>query len=201
MDNEILKLRKERVNFKKLLDLLDTQLDFLHGGEEPDYQLMTNILYYMTQYSDLIHHPRVKAIFTLLAARDSSVVEDVAELTKQHHVIGESGACFYERLENTINGECEIKKLQEIEMPGRLYSSTLRAHMDKEEQVLFILAEQLLNDDDWKKIRAETQSKPDPIFGEAIEDRFHMVCNQFVQSARSNECANATSAYQSEDRI
>ena len=54
-------------------------------------------------------------------------------------------------------------------MLGRLYSSTLRANMDKEEQSLFILAEQLLNDDDWKKIKSETQFKPDPIFGEAIE--------------------------------
>ncbi len=178
MENEIFKLRKEHVNFKKLLDLLDAQLDLLHRGKVPDYQLMTDILYYMTQYSDLIHHPREEAIFTLLAARDSSVLENVAELTKQHHTLEGSGARFYEKLENIINGEGEIEKLQEVETPGRLYSSILRSHMDKEEQGLFVLAEKLLNDDDWKKIKTETQSKPDPIFGEAIEDRFHMVCKR-----------------------
>ncbi len=107
MENEIFKLRKEHLNFKKLLDLLDAQLDLLHRGESPNYQLMTDILYYMTQYSDLIHHPREEAIFALLAARDSSVVENVAELTKQHHTLGESGAHFYEKLENIINGESE----------------------------------------------------------------------------------------------
>lgn len=41
MAKEILKLRKEHVNFKKLLDMLDAQLDLLHQGEDPDYQLMT----------------------------------------------------------------------------------------------------------------------------------------------------------------
>lgn len=183
MENIILKLRKEHMNFKELLNLFDTQLDLLHIGEPPDFQLMTDILYYMTQYSDLIHHPREEAVFALLVARDSSVVENVAELTRQHLIIGESGASFYEKLENTINGEGEIKQLQDIEIPGRLYSFTLRAYMDKEEHGLFVLAEQLLNDNDWKKIKSETQSKPDPIFGEAIEDRFHLVCDQLVQSA------------------
>ncbi|MCK5435948.1 MAG: hemerythrin domain-containing protein [Nitrosomonadaceae bacterium] len=118
MAKEIFNLRKEHVNFKKLLNLLDAQLDLLHRGEDPDYQLMTDILYYMTQYSDLIHHPREEAIFSLLLERDSSAEQDVAEITRQHHTIGDSGACFYEKLESIINGESEIIQLQEIEAPG-----------------------------------------------------------------------------------
>ncbi len=187
MAKEIVNLRKEHVNFKKLLDLLDAQLDLLHRGEEPDYQLMTDIMYYMTQYADVIHHPREEAIFSLLVERDSSAAENVAELTKQHYTIEESGDCFYEKLENIIHGECEIMQLQEIEEPGRLYVTILRAHMDKEEQGLFVMAEQLLNDDDWKKIKTETLTKPDPIFGEAIEDRFHLVCDQLVRSASDKQ--------------
>jgi hemerythrin-like domain-containing protein len=119
MANEIFKLRKEHVNFKKLLDLLDAQLDLLHQGKAPDYQLMTDIVYYMTQYADLIHHPREEAIFALLAVRDSSVVENVTELTGQHHMLAESGARFHE--------------------------------------------------------------KHDRIISEAIEDRFHLVCDQLVR--------------------
>ncbi len=190
MANEIFKLRKEHVNSRKLLDILDAQLDLLHRGENPNYQLMADILYYMTQYSDLIHHPREEAIFSLLVVRDSSLVQDVAEITRQHHTIGESGAHFYEKLESIINSDNEIRQLQEIEAPGRLYVTTLRAHMDKEEQSLFVMAEQLLTDDDWKKIETETLSKPDPIFcealddriiSEAIEDRYHLVCDQLVR--------------------
>ncbi|TDI64128.1 MAG: hypothetical protein E2O88_11770 [Bacteroidetes bacterium] len=183
MAKEIFKLRKEHVNTNKLLDILDAQLDLLHKGEDPDYRLMTDILYYMTQYSDLIHHPREEAIFSLLLERDSNAEQDVAEITRQHHTLGDSGAHFYEKLENIINGESEIMQLQEIEVPGRLYVTALRAHMDQEEQSLFVMAEQLLNDDDWRKVKTETLSKPDPIFGEAIEDRFHSVCDQLVRSS------------------
>lgn len=183
MENEIFKLRKEHVNFKKLLSLFEKQLDLLHKDKSPDYQLMTDILYYMTQYTDIIHHPIEEVIFALLVKRDSSVVKNVAEITKQHQTIGDSGEFLYEQLENIVNGGSDIRKSQEIEMLGRHYCSTLRIHMDKEEQSLFILAEQLLNNDDWKRIKSDTETKPDPIFGLAIEDRFHLVCDQLVQSA------------------
>lgn len=183
MENEIFKLRKEHVNFKKLLSLFDKQLDLLRKGKSPDYQLMTDILYYMTQYTDHVHHPIEEVIFALLATRDSSVVENVTELTKQHQTIGDSGELLYSKLENIINDGGDLKKSQEIEMLGKLYCSTLRNHMDKEEQSLFILAEQLLNNDDWRRIKSDTETKPDPIFGEAIEARFHLVCDQLVRSA------------------
>ncbi len=180
MVNEISKLRKEHVNFKKLLDLLDAQLDIMHRGETPDYQLMTDILYYMTQYSDLFHHPKEEAIFSLLVERDSNVAQNVAELTRQHHMLAESGAHFHEKLENVINDE--IMQLEKIEAPGHLYITMLRDHMDEEEKSLFVLAEQRLNDDDWKKIKIRKRSKPDPIFGTGVEKRYRLVCRQLAQT-------------------
>lgn len=187
---EIFKLRKEHVNFKKLLDLLDGQLDLLHKGEDPDYQLMTDIMYYMTEYSDTAHHPKEEAIFSVLLERDSTPIvrEHVAEITSQHNIIGESGACFHETLEGIINGEPEIMRLQDLEEPGRVYVSTLRAHMDKEDRNLFVRAEQLLSEDDWKKIGIKTQHhKSDPLFGTHIEERFSSLCNQLGQKDNKSD--------------
>lgn len=179
---EIFKLRKEHVNFKKLLGLLDAQLDLLHKGDEPDYQLMTDIMYYMTEYSDTTHHPKEEAIFSVLLERDSTAKEYIAEITGQHHTIGESGANFHETLENILNGEPVIMPLQDLENPGRTYVANLRAHMDKEDRNLFVRAEQLLNEEDWKKIDAMIQHhKSDPLFGTHIEERFSSLCNQLGQ--------------------
>ncbi len=186
MAKEILKLRKEHVNFKKLLDMLDAQLDLLHQGEDPDYQLMTDIIYYLIEYADTSHHPREEAIFSLLLERDPNLVQDVAEITRQHNTISESGARFHEKLESIINGEGEIMQLQEIEEPGRLCITTLRAHMDKEEKGLFMLAEQLLNNDDWKKINVKTRPKSDPLFGTNVDERFLSLCRQLGQAACKN---------------
>ena len=183
MANEIEKLRKEHVNFRKLLDLLNEQLKIISDDGLPDFLLMQDILYYMTQYSDIIHHPKEEVIFALLDGDNSDVEESVAELTRQHNLIEESGASLYRKLQNIVSGKISISQLQEIEGAGRLYETVLRAHMDKEEQSLFILAEQQLHEGDWEKINSATQTKPDPIFGEAIEARFHLVCEKLAQSA------------------
>ena len=179
MANEIFKLRKEHLNFKKMLNLLEEQLDLLHKGEEPDYQIMADILCYMIEYSDVSHHPREEVIFSLLVERDSSARNEVAEITKQHETIGEAGSNFYKKLENLINSESEIMQLEEIETPGRTYVSILRFHMEKEEQSLFTMAEKLFNDEDWRKIRSDIHiCISDPIFGKNVEKRFCFLCDQ-----------------------
>lgn len=179
MENEITKLRKEHINFKKMLNLLEEQLDLLHEGEEPDYEIMTDILCYMTEYSDVAHHPKEEAIFSLLVKLNSTAKRDVAEITRQHHTIGEAGSNFHEKLENIVNGESEIMQLEEIETPGRMYVTILRAHIEKEEKGLFVMAEELFNDDDWRKVKSDTHiAISDPIFGKNVEQRFSFLCDQ-----------------------
>jgi len=181
MANEIAKLRKEHVNFRKLLDLLETQLGLFHLGKTPDYQLMTDILHYMIRYPDHFHHPKEDVIFSRLVERDSSVAQSVEELAGQHRVIAESGARLYENLEGVITGA--LMPRQRVEAPGLLYVTYYRSHMDKEENDLFVLAEQLLRDDDWEKIKAGTQSNPDPIFGKGVEERYRAVYRHIAQIA------------------
>ena len=187
MANEVFKLRKEHLNFKRLLNLLEEQLDFLHKGEEPDYQIMADIMRYMTEYSDVSHHPREEAIFSVLIQRDSTAKDDIAEITKQHHILGEAGSSFYKKLENLINGESEIMQLNEIETPGRTYVSFLRSHMEKEEQGLFVKAEELFTDDDWKRAKSDMKiSISDPIFGKNVEERFCFLCDQLSKRDTAN---------------
>lgn len=174
MVNEISRLRQEHANFRKLLDLLGQQLDLFHRGESPSYQLMTDILHYMINYPDHFHHPREDAIFSRLEKRDSGVARSVEELARQHHVIAESGARLHENLENAINGA--LMPRQTIEAPGLQYVSYYRSHMAKEESDLFVLAEQLLRDDDWEQVNTGTRLEPDPIFGAGAEERYCTLC-------------------------
>ncbi len=180
MENEITELRKEHVNFRKLLDLLEQQLDLFHFGESPDYPLMTDILHYMTRYPDRFHHPKEDVIFGRLAQCDSRVVRTVDGLARQHHVIAESGARIHDNLESVLNGAVMPRRM--IEAPGLLYVSYYRTHMDQEENELFLLADKLLREDDWKKINGEMRSHPDPIFGREIEERYRAVYRHIVQT-------------------
>lgn len=182
-ENEISKLREEHGNFRKLLDLLETQLDCFHRGEQPDYPLMTDILHYMTHYPDRFHHPRENVIFSYLQELDPRVAQDVEELARQHRVIADSGACLHENLEKAISGA--LMPRQVIEAPGLQYVTYYRSHMDGEEKVLFVSAERLLGAGDWKKINAGTQAEPDPLFGRNVEERYCAMCRHIVQAVGS----------------
>ncbi len=180
MANEIAKLRKEHVNFRKLLDLLEQQLDLFHFGGTPDYALMTDILHYMTQYPDRFHHPKEDLVFGRLAQCDSRVAQSVEGLARQHHVIAESGARMHDNLESVLSGAVMPKRM--IEAPGLLYVTYYRNHMDQEENELFVMADKLLGEGDWKEINGEMRSQPDPMFGHEIEERYRAVYRHIVQS-------------------
>jgi hemerythrin-like domain-containing protein len=92
----------------------------------------------------------------------------------------ESGARLHENLENVLNGALMPRRM--IEVPGLLYVSYYRSHMDKEESGLFIVAETLLRDDDWDKINTETMSRPDPMFGAGSEQRYRAVYRHITQT-------------------
>ena len=53
----------EHVNFAKLLNLLEAELDLFHEGDSPNYELMLDIMFYMTHYPDVLHHPREDLAF------------------------------------------------------------------------------------------------------------------------------------------
>lgn len=184
MRNEISKLREEHVNFGKLLDLLEAQLDLFHRAEVPDYELMSDILYYMIHYPDLFHHPKEDVIFSRLMERDSSVAQGVQELARQHRVIAESGARLHENLAAAMAGA--LMPRQVIEAPGLMYVTYYRSHMDTEERELFQSAEQVLRDNDWTGINATTKSKPDPIFGETVEERYRSLFRHIAQTDRDD---------------
>ena len=76
MPDTLAQWHTEHVNFAQLLDLLEAELDLFHGGDTPNYELMLDIMFYMTHYPDVLHHPREDA-----ALRENQEREKSAGLT------------------------------------------------------------------------------------------------------------------------
>lgn len=181
MSSEIRRLREEHRRFRTLLDLLEKQLNLFHFGEAPDYALLTDALHYMIDYPDRFHHPKEDVIFGRLVEREPRVAQAVQELARQHRAIAESGARLHENLESVLSGAVMPRRM--IEAPGLMYVTYYRSHMDKEETELFALAEALLQDDDWRRIDAAALSRPDPMFGANIEERYRSVLRHVTPAA------------------
>ena len=70
MSDPIALWRAEHTNFATLLCLLECELERFHKGEPPDYDLMLDIMFYMTHYPDVSHHPKEDLAFARIRERE-----------------------------------------------------------------------------------------------------------------------------------
>lgn len=172
---------REHRTFSRLLDVFEAQLTLLHGDSDPDYDLMLDIMEYLTSYSDRVHHPREDIIFAKVAERDPAVKQAVDELSKQHHEMAENGKALRARLQSILNGMIESR--QSIESAGRGYVATFRRHMDKEYQNVFPAARKALSQEDWNRVDAEAgQIEADPLFGERLDQQYASLRREIASS-------------------
>ena len=173
----------EHVNFAKLLNLLESQLSLFHGGKSPDYELMLNIMFYMTHYSDVLHHPKEDLVFAKIKERDRRVAATVDELATQHAHLHKSGRELVRQLDDILNDS--ISSRESVEAIARDYVGSLRTHMRIEEEEILPLADTLLTKRDWSAIHAAVDHIEDPLFGKHPEGRYFALHQQISRQARA----------------
>ncbi len=173
----------EHANFATLLDLLEGQLDLFHKGESPDYELMLDIMFYMTHYSDVMHHPKEDLAFAKIKERDVSACPIVDQLTSQHLRLKECGDALVHALDDIVNGS--ITSRQQLEVPGRAYVTDFRRHMDTEETAILPLAAKLLRGRDWAAINAAIRHIEDPLSGTSGEERYAALRRQIAREVQA----------------
>ena len=181
MPDNIAPWRQDHRNFGKLLDFLEEQLDLFHAGDSPNYELMRDVLHYMTQYSDLFHHQREDLIFATLQQRDPAVAPVVDSLTREHMILRDTGSRLLQHLDGIVDGEVVVAR-ETVEASGRAYIDTLRQHMALEETRLFGPAA-ALPDSAWVVIAAALPDRDDPLFGKTVEAHYHALCRQLRRDA------------------
>lgn len=174
----------EHVNFARLLNLLEDQLSLFHTGAQPDYDLVLNIMFYMTHYSDVLHHPKEDLVFAKIREHEPAVGRTVDDLTRQHARLKQIGEMLVTRLDDLLNGSMVSRA--EIEGAARDYVGTLRGHMRIEEAELLPLASKHLTAKDWAAIHAKVGRIEDPLFGKNPQHRYAELAQQIARYALSD---------------
>ena len=55
-------LREDHRNMAIVLDLLEAAAKQAYKGEDPDFELVAEIMRYMTVYPDAVHHPKFPSV-------------------------------------------------------------------------------------------------------------------------------------------
>jgi len=171
----------EHVYFNQLLGLLQRQLDLFHRDEELNFELMMDIVTYLRDYSDRVHHPREDAAFARLATRCPDLRLMLARLSQEHRVIAHAGETLLKVLQAILGGAIIAKG--EIEMAIATYLVYYGNHIAREEEDVLVRAAKELTREDWDAVRLAVPSVRDPLFDGDPQERYRALRRQIALEA------------------
>ena len=182
MNDAIAHWHSEHANFSRLLDILQGELDAFHGGKQPNYDLMVDIVTYLRHFPDLHHHPREDAAFARLAEREPGMELALARLRQEHRVIAAGGEDFLRTLNEVTSGALIARAV--VESIAAMYLVYYRHHIVEEEREVLPRAAKLLSDADWRTVLGAAPAGRDPLFGDKSEAGYRELRRHIVLETR-----------------
>ena len=139
-------LREDHVNMSLVLDLLQDCVDQTEAGENPDFELVNDVMHYMTVYPDAVHHPKEDVVYAELQSRRPDLAAGVEDIPEDHRQIAELGALLRDDVAAVLAGAA--LRREKFVGDAQAYVTRLRNHMQWEEDDLFKRIDSMLADDE-----------------------------------------------------
>lgn len=143
----------------QLIPVLRAGLQRLKNGERADLELLEEIMIYVTQYPDRIHHPTEDIVFTRLLEKAPELEKDLTGIMKEHDDLVRAGRKFLFLL-RAAEEDAPVPRPQ-IVADGERYVELLVDHMNLEETELFPAAARTLERDDWDWVESQALALED----------------------------------------
>ncbi len=163
-------LRTDHKNMALMIDIIERESNRIYGGAEPDYELLGDIMHYMTVYPDAVHHPKEDLLYAELKAARPDLSVGFKRITKDHRHIAELSAKLRNEI-GAINAGSPIRR-NAVVTDALRYVSTLRGHMQWEELDLFRRVDEMITEGHPKFDTASFMHNVDPVFGPEVETNF-----------------------------
>lgn len=163
-------LREDHRNMAVMLDLLSQQVEHVRDGERPDYELIHDIMRYMTVYSDAVHHPKEDLLYGAMKSEIPEMAKGLERVGPEHQELAKLG----ETLRNDVEAVASGATVTRDRLVGDTnnYVSMLRKHMAWEEEDLFRRARELVASEKEMFIDISNFDTLDPVFGPERQHSF-----------------------------
>ena len=172
-------LREDHRNLALLLNLLETECESATVDEAPDFELLHDIMQYMTVYSDAVHHPKEDLVYDALREQGTDYAQGLEGVETDHRDIAELGKALRNDIEAIIAGGAVTRETLIGDL--RDYVDRLRKHMTWEEEDLFVRADSLADENGNASIDVSLFRDDDPLFGATRKTSFLNLLNHLQQ--------------------
>lgn len=181
MTDPIAAWHTEHAYFAQLLRLLRKEVDVFHAGGEPNYGLMVDIVRYLREYSDRVHHPSEDIAFERLVRYCPDLRLVLARLQQEHRVIAVAGEELLAMIEAVVTGS--VARRERIESAAATYLVYYESHIAREESEVLARAGAHLTPADWDAVRNGVTALPDPLFGKDPHEHFRELRRQIARES------------------
>ena len=172
-------LRQDHRNMSIMLDLLDQESDRVRDGDSPDYELLSDIMRYLTVYSDAVHHPKEDLLYARMRAERPELAAGLERVAPEHRQLAERGLALRNDVQAIATGAPVTREHLLEDMHD--YVRTLRKHIAWEEEDLFRRAQSMIDQADESTVDVSDVDAEDPVFGpertHSFENLLHHIQN------------------------
>lgn len=178
------RIQADHRNATRLLKLLERETDRLAAGEFTDYPLLSDIMHYIVNHSDLYHHPLEDEMFAILKRKNPNMADSVDECHGEHERMAQDSEALLDRV-TEIQGNAVFPR-DEVVSQIRAFVELYRRHMQREEDELLPAIRDQLDNDDWRAIAAAIAVQDDPLFGKNRREEYQALYKVILAEAREN---------------
>lgn len=171
-------LHQDHVNLNKLLQMLESKVERLREGDQPDFNLLGDVVEYITDYADGLHHPREDMLYEYFQGRDSELDKNLSLCDAEHKELKGLGEQFKETIECIVHDA--VMPMSEFIEKLADFLSCQRRHLDMEEGVLFPAINAVATEADWAVLIDKLPRPVDPLFGEKQAAKFTSLYKEMI---------------------
>lgn len=178
-------LSHEHRAIELVLDTMDKAANRLENSQELDLSILDDCLDFVTGFADACHHAKEEtALFPLLQER--GMTKNGGPIGVMLHEHEEGRSLIKEIKENLTKFKANDESARTpLVQAIRCYTTLLRSHIMKEDQVLFIAASAALSDEDNKRLIQDFDEIEEKKIGPGVHEEYHKMLDELAERCKN----------------
>ncbi len=164
------RLHKDHLHAAETVAILSNCLEQIRRGENADFELMRDVMYYLVRFNDTLHHPCEDLLYARMSDKSARLAKLFSGLGEEHNKLMSRGRILADALSVIADGGMTLRT--EILALGTDYVTELRRHMACEERSLFPMIEKTLDAAESEEVLRILDAQQDPVFGPILDKDF-----------------------------
>ncbi|MGQ9587918.1 MAG: hemerythrin domain-containing protein [Thermoplasmata archaeon] len=175
-------LKREHRAIERMLEIVRKASDRLERGEEVDPRLFMDAADFFRNFADRCHHSKEeKLLFEKMVARGIPRTSGpIAVMLREH----DDGRSYVKRIAYLTEKSITPRTRSDLVEAGRGYFSLLSAHIDKEDNILYPMADEVLLEKDQEELERGFEEVEKSIMGPGVHEMYHKMIEKWEKKLK-----------------